>query len=111
MSNKPELLSDANMRRLMVLQPVYSDDVDYAHMIRMGRAVEAATRAEADMWRDRFEWLAAQHWVETEAAFRLDLADAGGDGAEYMAQLIATIDARLKTPNVALTGEPKASPR
>ena len=100
MDNKPKLLSDEQMRRVMVLQPVYSDDADYAHMLRMGRAVEAATRAEADKWRARFEWLAAQHWVEPEAAFRLDLTDTGDDSAAYMAQLIAAVDARRETPNV-----------
>jgi hypothetical protein len=100
MSNKQELLSDDQIRRIMVLQPVYSDDADHAHTVRMGRAIEVATRSEADKWRKRFEWLAMQHWVEPEAEFRLDLADTGDDSAAYMVRLIAAVDARLKTPNV-----------
>ena len=112
MDSKQELLSDEQMRRVMVLQPVYSDDADYAHMLRMGRAVEAATRADADKWRVRFEWLAAQHWVEPEAAFRLDLADTGDDSAAYMAQVIAAVDARMKTHNVEAKAQtrPRLSP-
>ena len=39
------ILSDEKMRRTMALQPMYSDDADYAHLLRMGRAVEAATGA------------------------------------------------------------------
>ena len=56
-----------------------------------------------DLWRARFEWLAAQHWVEPEAAFRLDLTDTGDDSAAYMAQLIAAVDARRETPNLLQT--------
>lgn len=62
-------------------------------------AIEAATQIEAGKWRARFEWLAMQHWVEPEAAFRLDLTDTGDDPAAYMARLIAAVDARRETPN------------
>ena len=35
-------LPDDQLRRVMVAVPVYGDDQDHAHMIRMGRAVERA---------------------------------------------------------------------
>lgn len=38
-------MDDEQIRRVMVMQPVFSDDADYAHMIRMGRAVENAVLA------------------------------------------------------------------
>lgn len=33
--------TDEQIRRAMILTPAYSDDADYAHWIRMGRAVLA----------------------------------------------------------------------
>lgn len=53
--------------------------------------------APADQWRARFEWLAAQHWVESEAVFRLELkeTDADDSAGSYMAQLISAVDAKL----------------
>ena len=33
------------MRRVMCMQEAYTDDADYAHMIRMGRAVESVVCA------------------------------------------------------------------
>lgn len=102
MDNKPTILTDDEMRRVMVVQPVYSDDEESGHMLRMGRAVEAATRAEADKWRARFEWLAEQHWVEPEATFRLELQETEFS-EQYKAALVAAVDAKL-TPNAEVTG-------
>ena len=47
MSDKATILSDEQLRRVMVMQPTFDDDADYAHMIRMGRAVENAVAAPA----------------------------------------------------------------
>lgn len=40
-------LTDEQIRMAMVLAPAYSDDADYAHYIRMGRAVLAAAEKVA----------------------------------------------------------------
>ena len=40
-----KILSDEHMQIVMCMQEAYSDDTEYAHVIRMGRAVEAALRA------------------------------------------------------------------
>lgn len=45
--NQRTILTDDQMRRVMSIQPIYGDDADYAHYLRMGRAVEAATNAHA----------------------------------------------------------------
>ena len=50
--------------------------------------------SEVVKWRVRFEWLAAQHWVEPEAKFRLSLTETDDAGA-YIAALVAAVDARL----------------
>lgn len=47
MSNEAKILSDEQIRRVMVMQSAFTDDSDYAHMIRMGRAVENAVSAPA----------------------------------------------------------------
>ena len=37
-------LTDEDLKRIMTMQPIYSDDRDHMHTIRMGRAVESAVR-------------------------------------------------------------------
>ena len=45
MDKQKNILSDETMRIVMCKQEAYSDDADYAHLIRMGRAIEAAVCA------------------------------------------------------------------
>ena len=45
MNGHNQLLTDEHMRIVMCMTEAYSDDADYAHIIRMGRAVESAVCA------------------------------------------------------------------
>jgi multidrug resistance efflux pump len=54
------------------------------------RLTEQVERLKADA--ERYKWLAAQHWVEPEAVFRLSLSDTD-NSLEYMRELDAAIDA------------------
>lgn len=66
------------------------------------------SEAPADQWRARFEWLAMQYWVESEAIFRFEIqeTDADDSAGSYMAQLISAVDAMLLS-NAKLTGTPE----
>ncbi len=57
-------------------------------------ALKAAVTATEQPWKERFRWLAAQHWVEPEATFRLGLQETD-NAAEYERQLIAAVDTRI----------------
>ena len=46
-NNNPMILSDEQMQRVMVMEPMFSDDQNNAHYVRMGRAVEKAVSASA----------------------------------------------------------------
>jgi hypothetical protein len=71
---------------------------------RCSAAYEAMKAAilDADKWRARFEWLAAQHWIEPEATFRLGLAETD-DADAYMAALVSAVDAK-RGPTLPVTG-------
>ena len=46
-NNNPMILSDEQMQRVMVTEPMFSDDQNNAHYVRMGRAIENAVSAPA----------------------------------------------------------------
>lgn len=101
-------MNDEQLIRVMASQPQYSDDANYAHMLRMGRAVEAVISAESDKWRARFEWLAEQHWFQLEAKFRLDLPDAELVH-QFKRMLTVAVDTHL-TPNDGIKRAALAAP-
>jgi hypothetical protein len=88
----------AEIHRLQAENAALQSQVNSFYLGSPESRLLAMTR-ERDEWRARFEWLAAQHWVEPEATFRLNLGDLGDDAAQYMAQVVAAVDARLKPPN------------
>lgn len=63
-------LRNEDLRRIMSMQPVYSDDKDYAHFIRMGRAVEAAVQEHSKRAIEVLHWVprVEGRWDETDVA-------------------------------------------
>jgi uncharacterized protein YpmS len=46
------------------------------------------------IWKQRFMWLLAQHWVESEAIFRLELEQTD-DNEEFISKAIKAIDEKV----------------
>lgn len=66
---------------------------NYCHQHQV-EAFGAVGIVPAEIWKRRFEWLASQHWVETEATFRLELPETDS-ATKYMNDLTTEIDKQI----------------
>jgi hypothetical protein len=86
MTTKPEALRLADALDGLAMKPWTRSEAS-TELRRQHAEIE---RLKA--YAERYQWLAAQHWVEPEAVFRLGLSDTD-NSLEYMRELDAAIDA------------------